>query len=102
MLVVYGKTDANAPRLHTDALFIDLRTRYALMVNGEPVPVTPGTYAEVSRVWKNGDRVRVSLDMRTRQTVQDPFVSFARDPLVLARDARLGEDVFGGRGRAAA
>ena len=37
----------------------------------------------------------MSLDMRTRQQVQDGFVSFRRGPLVLARDARLGEDVFG-------
>lgn len=67
----------------------------ALTVNGETVPVEAGTYAEILRNWRSGDAVRLSLDMRTRQQVQDGFVSFRRGPLVLARDARLGEDVFG-------
>ena len=67
----------------------------ALTVNGEAISAESGTYVEIARAWRSGDTVRLTLDMRTRQQVQEGFVSFRRGPLVLARDARLGEDVFG-------
>lgn len=65
-----------------------------LEVNGEPISAVPGTYAEISRVWKPGDKVLLKLDMRIKPRNQDALVSFTRGPLVLARDARFGEDIF--------
>lgn len=38
----------------------------ALPVNGKPVPVTPGTYASITRKWKAGDQVMLTLDVRGR------------------------------------
>ena len=73
-----------------------------LSVNGETVPCEESGYALLDRVWKNGDVIRLSLDMRVRRILPEacgvssgdaPYVAFCRGPLTLARDARLGEDV---------
>ncbi len=73
-----------------------------LSVNGETVPCEESGYAVLDRVWKNGDVIRLSLDMRVRRILPEvygvssddaPYVAFCRGPLTLARDARLGEDV---------
>lgn len=73
-----------------------------LTVNGETVPCEESGYAVLDRVWKNGDVIRLSLDMRVRRILPEvygvssddaPYVAFCRGPLTLARDARLGEDV---------
>jgi len=91
-------------------------------VNGEDVDVNVG-YTKIGRVWKNGDKIELCLDMRTRiikpipnprdiimtgtswgadyavpkVVVESPYAKFhiamRRGPLVLARDARLGGDV---------
>ena len=74
----------------------------ALAVNGEAVAVTSGTYAELCRVWKKGDRITLTLDMRTRilrpegemPNENSPHhVALCRGPLVLARDSRLPGDL---------
>ena len=67
----------------------------ALTVCGEAVPVVAGTYAEIKRVWHAGDELVLNMELVTVQHLQDNFVAFTRGPLVLARDARLGEDIFG-------
>ncbi len=73
-----------------------------LSVNGETVPCEESGYAVLDRVWKNGDVIRLSLDMRVRRILPEvygvssddaPYAAFCRGPLTLARDARLGEDV---------
>lgn len=75
-----------------------------LRVNGDEVTVTPGSYARLERRWQDGDTVTLSLDMRTRviyATELDPDASAAardhfaleRGPIMLARDAALGEDI---------
>lgn len=73
-----------------------------LTVCGETVPCEETGYAVLDRVWKNGDTIRLSLDMRVRcilpevygvSSQEAPYVAFCRGPLTLARDARLGEDV---------
>ena len=73
-----------------------------LTVCGETIPCTESGYVVLDRVWKNGDLIRLSLDMRVRRILPEvygvssadaPYVAFCRGPLVLARDARLGEDV---------
>ena len=90
-----------------------------LTLNGETVPVTPG-YTVIDRLWQAGDRVELSLDMRTRLLRpesygtdilntnyiwhlhyltarfdrEDPAAkkhfALQRGPLMLAREERLG------------
>ena len=72
----------------------------ALSVNAEPQRATAGSYAELNRVWKCGDTVTLSLDMRTEIIYPEKdllvdensefHVALRRGPLTLARDARLG------------
>ncbi len=64
-----------------------------LTVNGEAVVVTEAGYLPLERLWKTGDTVVLTLDLRLRMTEQNNFVSFTRGPLVMARDGRLGEDI---------
>ncbi len=96
----------------------DWSKQTALFVNGESIEVTKG-YTDIKRLWQNGDKITVILDMRTRvmhpvkfekdvvmlgihwlqnyitpQVVyQSPeamfHIALLRGPLVLARDARL-------------
>lgn len=60
-----------------------------------------GSYTAVRRRWKKGDTLRLELDMRTKlihagEIEGDPqavnHISLRRGPVVLARDARLGDD----------
>jgi hypothetical protein len=94
--------------------------RTAITVNGEAIDVTAG-YTSIRRIWKKGDKVELSLDMRTfvikpipnprdilmtktswgsdyhipHVVVESPYakyhIAMQRGPLVLARDARLGD-----------
>lgn len=73
-----------------------------LTVCGETIPCEEDGYAVLDRVWRNGDTVSLSLDMRVRCILPEvygvssqdaPYVAFCRGPLTLARDARLGEEV---------
>jgi DUF1680 family protein len=60
-----------------------------LLVNGKPTtaPVLPGSFATISRVWKNGDRVELDLPMKTRLESIDKrhrdTVALLSGPLVL-------------------
>ena len=76
--------------------------RTVARVNGEVVAATPGTYLCLEREWKAGDAISLSLDMRCR-LVRSPegspksaegFRALVRGPLVLARDKRLGGDIY--------
>lgn len=72
-------------------------------LNGEPVSrVISGSYLRLDRIWSCGDVVSLSMDMAiTRITPEDygvssgeaSYVAFRRGPLVLCRDARLGQNV---------
>ena len=60
-------------------------------LNGRPLRVAsaPGSYAEVRRTWRAGDRLQVTipLSVRTEATPDDPRkVAFLYGPLVLAGD----------------
>jgi DUF1680 family protein len=65
-----------------------------LTVNGEPVnAIIPGQYTEITRVWKSDDVIRLALDMRgrvVRMGERPENLAIVRGPVVLARDARLG------------
>ena len=88
----------------------------AISINGEAVDVTPG-YTVIDRIWKNGDEILFSLDMRTeiyrpdtwgrdvirngqkvievRETPEDQnFFALRRGPLMLARDAQIPGNHF--------
>ncbi|MGB7761472.1 MAG: beta-L-arabinofuranosidase domain-containing protein [Bryobacteraceae bacterium] len=72
----------------------------SLTVNGSNIGgVHPGTYAGVERRWKPGDRVSLQLDLRGRvlraADGERNYAAVARGPLVLARDARLGQEAIG-------
>ncbi|MGE5647661.1 MAG: glycoside hydrolase family 127 protein [Acidobacteriota bacterium] len=57
---------------------------------------TPGTYLEIDRVWNNGDRVSIQMDMTTRLVPGAPtypgYFAIERGPQVLAADERLNEE----------
>ena len=62
---------------------------FALKVNGQPVAVesTPSSYAAIRREWKDGDKVEVSLPMRTtveRLPDGSDWVAIEHGPIVLA------------------
>lgn len=74
----------------------------ALSVNGEVLEAVPGSYARISRLWKSGDTVLLTLDMRVMpirpedydvSSDEAPFMALRRGPIVLARDTRLGDFV---------
>ncbi len=68
-----------------------------LKVNGEPVSVIPGIYAEIYRKWAPGDQIVLSLDMRCRivnaphgsNRAGDNCQALIRGPVVMARDENL-------------
>ena len=117
------KVSPAAPEAFTLALRIPAWSAATeLEVNGERVEVNAG-YTEISRVWNPGDTVVLVLDMRTKviHAPRDPHdvlmtarswgldlsyptifeeapdakfhIAMRRGPIVLARDARLGENV---------
>ncbi|MES2378935.1 MAG: beta-L-arabinofuranosidase domain-containing protein [Bacteroidota bacterium] len=64
-----------------------------LTVNDEQIKVKPGEYAAIHRLWKTGDEVKLSLDMRGRLAyigAAPQHIAIVRGPVVLARDVRLG------------
>ncbi len=76
--------------------------KISLAVNGEMVTVKPGEYARLTREWKTGDIVLLKLDMRVMPVRPEdygvssgdaPFMALRRGPIILARDARLGQSV---------
>ena len=69
-----------------------------LRVNGESVPVEPGTYAIVRRTWAPGDTVTLKLDLRARAVAMpggQPYTAVVRGPVVLAFDKRITRDLGG-------
>ncbi len=70
-------------------------SRSLLTVSGEKTAsVQAGSYAELKRNWQSGDRIELELDMRGRvvrmgETPEN--MAILRGPIVLSRDARLGD-----------
>ena len=108
----YPKNGKISIRMETDndcAFTLSMRIpswsrRTALFVGGTSEKATSGTYAEIERVWKNGDEILLELDMRTKiiraadidpNAGENAICHFAlqRGPVMLARDSALGEDV---------
>ena len=55
--------------------------------------VVPGSYFRITRLWKNGDRIKMKMDFRGRLLVKKGYQAIMRGPVVLARDTRF-EDGF--------
>lgn len=73
-----------------------------LSIGTTEIPVKKGTYANLRRAFRKGEKVTLCLDMRTRllHALPDPtdenafyHVAFRRGPITLARDARLVGDM---------
>ena len=72
-----------------------------LKVNGEDVMIKPGSFAGITRKWKQGDQILLVLDQRcrlvkppcTHNPAEEHFQALMRGPIVLARDKRLKEDI---------
>ena len=80
----------------------DWSEKTTLRISGEKMVCMPGHYAEVERLWQDGDTVELTLDMRVMpvrpedygvSSGEAPYMALRRGPLVLARDARLGQSV---------
>jgi DUF1680 family protein len=58
-----------------------------LLVNGKPTAavLTPGTYAEVNRPWKAGDRVELQLPMPAQLVEANPLVEETRNQVAVKR-----------------
>lgn len=61
----------------------------SLRVNGKLVPATPGSFAQVRRQWRDGDRIELELPLAMRlQAIEDGHdesVALLAGPLVLMR-----------------
>lgn len=51
----------------------------------------PGLYCVLTRSWKKGDRIRISLDMLPHLHRQQHMLAVTRGPIVMARDSRFSE-----------
>jgi len=58
-----------------------------VQINGQPfdVPIQSGQYLEVSRVWKSGDQVQLSLSMPAERIVCHPYVMENHDRVAIRR-----------------
>jgi hypothetical protein len=59
--------------------------------NEELAGVVPGTYLKINRLWKSGDIIKLSLDLRGRLLTLNGCQAIIRGPVVLARDTRFGD-----------
>ncbi|MBO7090492.1 MAG: glycoside hydrolase family 127 protein, partial [Victivallales bacterium] len=64
-----------------------------LLLNGEPISVTPGSYRPINRLWKDGDIIELNLDMSLAVIPAadgSKLTALRRGPVLLVRDSRLG------------
>jgi DUF1680 family protein len=72
----------------------------SVKVNGKKQAITPGTYADISRQWKPGDRVEIVFDMQCRvidsphgtNRKGDNMQAVIRGPVVLARAENMDRE----------
>jgi len=85
--------DLPVPELFTISLRIPAWSKNTnLIVNDEKVICQAGTYAQIKREWRKGDKIRLELDLRGR-IVRAPGsvneLAVMRGPIVLALDNRM-------------
>ena len=99
---VLVRVDPHAASLFTLSLRIPSGSeRTVVKVNGKKVrSVEPGAYLSLERIWKPGDRVELTFDMRCRlldaprgsNRAGDSFQALVWGPIVLARDENIDPD----------
>jgi hypothetical protein len=106
-----GRVEWTIRQAPADAFSIFLRIpgwcdKASLTVNGKPVatPLYPGSYAEIRRVWKTGDVLKLVLPMRTELIEANPLVEETRGQVAVRRgpiiyclespDLPAGESIF--------
>ncbi len=64
-----------------------------IAVNGvsDRTAVKRGAYHSITRTWKPGDKITLSLDMRGRLSELNQMQAITRGPVVLSRDSRFGD-----------
>jgi uncharacterized protein len=63
-----------------------------ITINGDEIVAQPGSYFQIEREWKDGDKIMLSLDMRGRiitAPASKNQMAVMRGPVVLALDERL-------------
>lgn len=64
----------------------------SITINGEKTEgFAPGSYAKISREWKNGDEIILTLDLQGRVVELNGHSAILRGPLVLTRDSRFND-----------
>ena len=99
---VLVRVDPHSASLFTLSLRIpSWSERTVVKVNGKKVrSVEPGAYLSLERIWKPGDRVELTFDMRCRlldaprgsNRAGDSFQALVWGPIVLARDENIDPD----------
>ena len=99
---VLVRVDPHAASLFTLSLRIpSWSERTVVKVNGKKVrSVEPGAYLSLERIWKPGDRVELTFDIRCRlldaprgsNRAGDSFQALVWGPIVLARDENIDPD----------
>lgn len=66
-----------------------------IKVNGDLVDdVKCGTYKELDRLWRDGDRIEIDFDFRGRVIKQNQHAALLRGPIVFARDVRFNDKLI--------
>ena len=98
-----GKVDIRIEPARAEAFTLRLRVpqwseQTLVSVNGaRPAALRPGSWAAIERIWKPGDQVRLSLDLRAKVLTTEAggrrYAAVVRGPMALARDVRLGGSI---------
>lgn len=63
-----------------------------IQVNGSPMEeIVEGTYLKITRLWKPGDKISLTLDMKARLTELNGHQAILRGPVLLSRDSRFND-----------
>jgi len=67
--------------------------KVSIEVNGQEVSNTiiRGAYYPITRKWKNGDKIILTLDLRAKVIEMNNHQAIVRGPVVLARDSRFND-----------
>lgn len=65
----------------------------AVLLNGveDKSSILAGSYLYISRKWKQGDKIALTLDLRAKLITLNGFMAIVRGPIVLARDTRFND-----------
>lgn len=102
-----GKVAITLSMDHAERFALTLRVpawskETVLTLNGEPLTLDGAGYQSFEREWQTGDRLLLTLDLRVQIVAppvgscnEEAFNAYRRGPIVLAADARTGDDPSG-------